>query len=170
MQATPLPHKHLHTLERIFQNPASHNLEWKDVTALVKHLGTVEEENGRLTFTLNGVSETFHRTQDKKDVSAISQVLDLRRFLERAGIEKDGTLAHAFYVEPSTLDALRSAGEYAALPEHATEREAHEHDHGTLNVERNHHADQQLKMQQHEQNNRDVFPKGLAQEHTKGNS
>jgi hypothetical protein len=165
-----LNHKHLHTLERIFQHPASHNLEWKDVISLVEHLGTVEEEeNGRMKFTLNGASEIFHRTQDKKDVSDVPQVLDLRRFLTTAGIGKDGTMAHPLYAEPHTLEELLTAKEEATAPEKATEPVAHGQNEGRLNAERNRQAEQQLKTQQHEQNDRAAFPKALAQEHTRGN-
>jgi len=171
MQATPLNHKHLHTLERIFQHPTSHNLEWKDVISLVEHLGTVEEEsNGRLRFTLNGVSEVFHRAQDKKDVSDVPQVLDLRKFLGGAGIDKDGTMAHAFYSEPHTLTELPTAEEEAATSRNTMDPDGHGHNEARLNAERNRRADQQLKTQQHEQNDRNAFPKGLAQEHTKGKS
>src|SRR5579862_8431481 len=93
MQTTHLTTKDLHILERIFQHPASHNLEWHDVIALIEHLGTIEEkENGHLTFTVNGVSEGFHRSREK-DVSEVEQVLDIRRFLERAGIGKKGAMA-----------------------------------------------------------------------------
>ena len=91
MQTAPLNHKYTHTLGQIFQHPASHNLEWRNVIALIEHLGTVEEkENGHLTFAVNGVSQVFQRSQ-KKDVSEIQQILDLRRFLESVGVEKNGT-------------------------------------------------------------------------------
>jgi hypothetical protein len=171
MQVTPLSNKHLRTLKHIFQSPASHNLEWKDVTSLIEHLGTVEEQHdGRMKFTMNGGSEVFHRTHDKKDVSDVAQVIDIRRFLVGAGVQPDGTLTHPFYAEPHTPDEHRAAEDYAGVPPTATEPEAHRHDHGTANTERNRHADQELKTQQHEQNNRNAFPKGLAQEHTKGNS
>jgi len=94
-QATHLNNKHAHTLERIFQHPASHNLEWRDVTALFAHLGTVEEkENGHIGVLINGLHEIYHRTAEK-DVSDTQQVLAIRRFLERAGVNKDGTLAPA---------------------------------------------------------------------------
>lgn len=165
MQATPLSNKHIHTVERIFQHPASHNLEWRDVIALIEHMGTVHEENdGRMKFTLNGLSQNFQRSRDKKDVSEVEQILDLRRFLEGAGVEKDGTIAAPFSAESHTLEALLETAE----PTSATGPEAHEHEQGPLNIERNHHAEQQLKTQQHEQDDREVFPKGLAQEHTKG--
>jgi len=49
-----------------------------------------------------------------------------------------------------------------------TEKELHAHDHGSQTLEQNQRAEQQLKNQQNAQNNREVFPKGLAQEHGKG--
>ncbi len=52
--------------------------------------------------------------------------------------------------------------------EHTTEKELHAHDHGSMSLEQSHRAEQQRKTQQDEQNNRDAFPKGLAQEHGKG--
>lgn len=57
---------------------------------MMEHLGKVEEkDNGRLTFTVDGVSQVFHRSQGK-DVSEVEQILDLRRFLESVGLGKDG--------------------------------------------------------------------------------
>jgi hypothetical protein len=93
METTHLGHRFTHILGRIFQHPASHNLEWRDVIALIEHLGTVEEEeNGHLIFTIQGVSQSFHRTH-QKDVSEVQQVLDLRHFLESVGVDKDGVIA-----------------------------------------------------------------------------
>jgi len=85
MQTTPMSHKHAHTLHQIFQHPTVHNLEWHDVVALMKHLGTVEQENnGNLLVTLNGVSQVLHHSQGK-EISDVQQVLALRHFLESAG-------------------------------------------------------------------------------------
>ena len=52
--------------------------------------------------------------------------------------------------------------------EQPNEKELHAHDHGSQNLEQNHRAEQQLKNQQNAQNDREIFPKGLAQEHGKG--
>lgn len=57
---------------------------------------------------------------------------------------------------------------FLAEEEHNTEKELHAHNHGSQNLEQNHRAEQQLKNQQQAQNNRENFPKGLAQEHGKG--
>ncbi|MCW3054179.1 MAG: hypothetical protein JWN14_3349 [Chthonomonadales bacterium] len=64
MQTVHLNNRHTHTLGKIFQHPASHNLEWRDVIALIEHLGTVkEQENGYLAFTVNDITQVFHRSQ-----------------------------------------------------------------------------------------------------------
>ncbi len=92
MQITYLGNKSTQILGRIFQHPAPHNLEWHYVIALVEHLGTVvEEKNGHLIFTINGVSQGVHRSSEK-DVSSIEQVMEIRRFLESAGIGKTGVM------------------------------------------------------------------------------
>jgi hypothetical protein len=154
MQETHLSHKCLHTLQQIFQHPASHNLEWHDVIALINHLGMVQEgDSGHLTFTLHGNSEVFKRSLEK-DVAEIQQVLDIRRFLEKAGIKADGTIT------PS---------ERAAAQESSIEPEQNAHDQGHANREQNRHAEQQLKTQQNEQNDRSAFQEGNAQAHQQGN-
>lgn len=85
--STPHLHaQHIRTMERIHQHPVSHNLEWHDVIALVRHLGTVEETgDGHVTLTIGDVSQKFHRSAGK-DVSETQQVLDIRHFLDRAGV------------------------------------------------------------------------------------
>ena len=153
MQETHLSHKHTHTLQQIFQHPASHNLAWHDVVVFIKESGTVQEESGRLTFTLNGVSEVFHHSHGK-EVADVQQVAELQHFLEKAGIKKDGTIA---LPEP--------AAELERLPE----QEQHSHDRGHVNAEQNHDAEQQLKTQQHKQDERSDFSGGNAQAHQQGN-
>jgi hypothetical protein len=92
MPTTHLSAKNVRTLERIYQHPVSHNLEWHDVIALIEHLGTVKEEsNGHLTLTVKGESKVFHRSHGK-DISEIQQVLDLRHFLESAQVGNKGPI------------------------------------------------------------------------------
>ena len=106
MQTTPLSNKDAHTVGQIFQHPASHNLEWLHVIALIEHLGTVQEKpGGHLTFTVNGISQVYHRSQ-AKDVSEIQQVLDLRHFLESVGMEKNGTMTTPAAITPLQLHLL----------------------------------------------------------------
>lgn len=73
---------------------------------------------------------------------------------------------------PTSPDDAKSV-KPAAIPvlegdEPPTEKELHTHDHGSQNLEQNHRAEQQVKNQQNKQNERELFPKGLAQKHGKG--
>jgi hypothetical protein len=66
MEHKKLGSHHLATAEKILAHPTSHNLEWRDVTALLKEIGSIEEEaNGRFVDT--------------------QQTVDLRRMLNAAG-------------------------------------------------------------------------------------
>jgi hypothetical protein len=74
----------LRTYNTIFQHPVSHNLEWRHVHALFRHLGQVEEEkNGNLKVTRNGESLVLHPPRTK-DVADTEELMVLRHFLERS--------------------------------------------------------------------------------------
>ena len=74
----------LRTYNTIFQHPVSHNLEWRHVHALFRHLAQVEEErNGNLKVTRNGESLILHPSPTK-EVSETEEVMALRHFLERS--------------------------------------------------------------------------------------
>ena len=138
MQTTRLSNKHLHTLEHIFQHPTTHTLEWIDVNALIAHMGRVEEgANGQLTYTLKGASQAFHRSEEK-EVSEDAQVLELRRFLEGAGIGKDGPVAAEPFGSDSQLRLLVVINQEETLLFRSEDKDAvpeqlHPYDpHGTL--------------------------------------
>ena len=79
----PLTGSHLRTYRTIFQHPVSHNLRWRDVYALLRELGEVEEQpNGHLNVTRNGELLVLHRPRSK-DVAEIDELMSLRHFLER---------------------------------------------------------------------------------------
>jgi hypothetical protein len=81
----PLTGSHQRTYDRIFQHPISHNLEWRDVRAMLSELGTVAvEHNGNLKVTRNGQILILHAS-NTKDVSEMDDVMTLRHFLERSG-------------------------------------------------------------------------------------
>jgi hypothetical protein len=76
---------HRATVEKIFNHPVSHNIQWHDVLSLLKSVGdVVEEPSGRFRVTLGSETETFdpprHHDIDEQ------QVIDLRRMLKSAGI------------------------------------------------------------------------------------
>ena len=74
----------LRTYNTIFQHPVSHNLEWRHVHTLLRHLGSVEEEpNGNLKVTRNGESLVLHPPRTK-DVAETEELMALRHFLERS--------------------------------------------------------------------------------------
>jgi len=81
---TPLTGSHQRIFDRIFQHPISHNLEWRDVHALLGEIATVtKEHNGSLKVTRNGQTLVLHPTS-KKDVTEMDEVMALRHFLERS--------------------------------------------------------------------------------------
>jgi hypothetical protein len=88
---------HRRTYETIFQHPVSHNLEWRAVRALLKHLGQIAEEpNGNLKVTRNGQILVLHRPHTKDPVD-VDDIMTLRHFLEQSEtipVETDGKDAH----------------------------------------------------------------------------
>jgi hypothetical protein len=72
----------LRTYNTIFQHPASHNLEWRNMRALFSHIGEVEEEhNGNLKVTRNGESLVM-RPSSHKDIADTEELMALRHFLQ----------------------------------------------------------------------------------------
>jgi len=81
---TTLTGSHQRTFDRIFQHPISHNLEWRDVHALLGEIGDVaKEHNGCLKVTRNGQTLVLHPTS-KKDVTEMDEVMALRHFLQKS--------------------------------------------------------------------------------------
>ena len=85
MNPTPtLKGSHLRTYNTIFQHPISHNLDWREVHSMFKHLGEVtDESNGKLKITRNGQTLILHRP-NTKDVANSDEVMALRHFLEKS--------------------------------------------------------------------------------------
>jgi hypothetical protein len=83
-EGSELDGHHRATVEKIFNHPVSHNIQWHDVLSLLEKVATVKKESdGRYTVTLGPETETFdvprHRDVD------VQQVVDLRRMLKGAG-------------------------------------------------------------------------------------
>jgi len=76
---------HRATVEKLFQHPTSHNIQWHDVLSLLRSVATViEEHDGRYKVTLGSETETFDAPRGH-DIDT-QMVVDLRRMLEGAGI------------------------------------------------------------------------------------
>lgn len=75
---------HSKTLEAIFRHPLVHSLEWSDVVALIEKIGGVDQKaNNEATFEVAGERHRFHKPHTK-DLPG-SEVIELRKFLQRAG-------------------------------------------------------------------------------------
>jgi hypothetical protein len=76
--------RHRDTLKRLFRHPAGGNIEWREVTSLLEHIGAASEApSGALRVTLGGETEVLRRPHGK-DIDA-QTVVDLRRMLTHAG-------------------------------------------------------------------------------------
>lgn len=82
-----MSHDHTRTLNHIFAHPVSMNIKWNEVTHLIASLGgTVESAHGgREKIRLNGQERTFH-VPHSKAIDSKDEVVQLRKFLELAGV------------------------------------------------------------------------------------
>jgi hypothetical protein len=95
---------HLRTLEALFRHPPAHNLQWKDVLGLMERIAVVHHrDSGELTFDLGGEHYLMHKPHSKD--LAISEVTDLRHFLQQAGWSPQGRSPAAAASHPA-LPAL----------------------------------------------------------------
>ena len=82
-----MSHKHRKTLEKIFTEPVSGNIHWRDIESLLTHLGaeTDNTRGARLTVMLNGVEGHLHRPHHSGSCGK-HDVRHLREFLAAAGV------------------------------------------------------------------------------------
>ena len=79
-----LNNHHRDTLLKLFQHPASHNIEWHAVLSLLEAVGSVEERHdGKYHVQVGTETEVITRPKHK-DID-VQQVVDLRRMLTTAG-------------------------------------------------------------------------------------
>jgi hypothetical protein len=85
-----LSSRHRDTVGRIFSQPPSRNVEWREVVSLLERVGTVSHEhNGKLKVSLGPETEVFPAPHGK-DVD-VQVLVDLRRMLKQAGFAPDGS-------------------------------------------------------------------------------
>jgi hypothetical protein len=82
-----MSHKHENLLRAIFHDPISGNIQWREVEALLTHLGAaVESHSGtRVHVKLNGVEGTLHRPHHGKELGR-QDVQHLREVLAHARV------------------------------------------------------------------------------------
>jgi hypothetical protein len=79
---------HRATVEKIFQHPVSHNIQWHDVLSLLQSVAEVSEgHDGRYKVILGAETETLD-APTTRDVDE-QMVIDLRRMLKGAGITSE---------------------------------------------------------------------------------
>jgi hypothetical protein len=84
-----LNNHHRDTVAKIFSQPPSANVEWRQVRSLLEAIGTVtSQHDGKLEVTVGPEREVFHAPKDK-DVD-VQMLVDLRRMLGQAGYGPDG--------------------------------------------------------------------------------
>jgi hypothetical protein len=89
-----LSSRHRDTVARIFNQPPSGNLEWREVVSLLDAIGTVtHEHNGKLKVSLGPETEVLPAPHGK-DVG-VQIMVDLRRMLTQAGFGPDQSPAIA---------------------------------------------------------------------------
>lgn len=78
---------HVTLIRSLFRDPPPHNLHWRDVESLLKHVGaTIEPITGaRIRVTLDRHEEVLHRPHGGDELDRQS-VLHVRAFLGRAGV------------------------------------------------------------------------------------
>jgi hypothetical protein len=76
------------TLDEIYERPTRANIRWRDVSALMKALGTeiTEGRGSRVRFALNGVRAVFHKPHPRPELVK-GAVEALRDFLTEAGVD-----------------------------------------------------------------------------------
>lgn len=82
-----MSNKHAHLIETIFHDPISGNIHWRDVEALLGHLGVEVDTlpGARMHVRLNGVETVLHRPHHS-NVLDRQDVKHLRDYLARAGV------------------------------------------------------------------------------------
>jgi len=74
----------LRTYEKLFQHPLTHNLEWRELRAMLDKMGQViDESNSHIAFHRNGQSLVLHRPHGK-DLTDVHELMEIRHFLERS--------------------------------------------------------------------------------------
>jgi hypothetical protein len=77
---------HQRTLGMLFEHPMTHNIEWRQVVHLLQSLGTaVDGTHDSLHVTINNEAVVLRRPKHKD--LAEEQIIELRHFLRRAGVE-----------------------------------------------------------------------------------
>ncbi len=77
---------HEKVYQRLFQHPMPHNLQWREVRAMLEAIGdinTVEDDKGNLKLARGSQTLVLHRPRGK-DLADKQELMQVRHFLERS--------------------------------------------------------------------------------------
>ncbi len=79
--------KHAKTLGAIFAHPASGNIKWRDIEALLIDLGAKikQREGSRISISMFGQMQVYHEPHPSPDTDK-GAVANLRKWLESNGV------------------------------------------------------------------------------------
>ncbi|MCX5658184.1 MAG: hypothetical protein NTW19_00495 [Planctomycetota bacterium] len=82
---THLSGSHQRTYDAIFAHPLAHNLHWREVRALLAHLGQVDDEpNGSVKITLGGEILVLHHGHGRTVTTVdVDELMGIRHFLAK---------------------------------------------------------------------------------------
>ena len=80
--------RHRDTLRHVLGHPLSHNVEWHSLLALLREVGSVEEQGEFVAVEAQGQRVVLARPHGK-DVEA-DDLVEVRRFLETLGYRTEG--------------------------------------------------------------------------------
>src|SRR4051794_11475500 len=76
---------HRGTYDAVFRHPVARNLQWRDVWSMLGSVAdAVQEHNGTLKISRNGLTLVLHRPRGK-DLADLKELTQVRHFLERSG-------------------------------------------------------------------------------------
>jgi hypothetical protein len=93
------------TLEVIFHHPSAHNLEWREVIALMAEIGDVQQKaDNEFVFEIRGTRHVIHKPHTKDLTSP--DVIELRHFLAQVGFAPGLPSQAVVHPEPAAPDLL----------------------------------------------------------------
>jgi hypothetical protein len=116
---------HRKIYERIFQHPMPHNLQWREVWAMlgaITDVNAVEDDKGNLKATRNGQTLMLHRSRGK-DLADKKELMQVRHFLERSGAPAPPPVAtgtHLLVVIDHREARIYSAQLHGSVPQRIT--------------------------------------------------
>jgi hypothetical protein len=142
------------TLHAIFQHPLTHNLEWREVIALIDSIGVVSEKRDNEFLLEAGDQRLCMKRPHGKDIEG-PDVIELRRFLTRAGWSPEAApLAEAHSPHLATIIVIdhRGAEVYQVTqPDDDATRQP-------VVIEASHHVLHDVDRKQHDADHDEIYP------------